>query len=65
MKIDDELRNKVISLAKGGYLPRETLSEIMKNSLLQEDYFLDKCRADELNDLIGKIEILWNPKRVF
>jgi len=64
MKKDEELKNKITSLAQGGYLPRETFNEIIKNSLLQKDYFLDKRRIKELNDLINKIETLWNSGKI-
>lgn len=65
MKRDEELKNKIASLAQGGYLPRETFREIIKSSLLQKDYFLDECRIKELNNLINKIETLWNPRKIF
>ena len=65
MKKDEELKNKIASLAQGGYLPRETFNEIIKSSFLQKDYFLDKCRIKQLNDLINKIETLWNSGKIF
>lgn len=64
MKRDEELKNKITSLAQGGYLPRETFNEIIKSSLLQKDYFVDERRIKILNDLINKIETLWTSEKI-
>ena len=60
MKSGENFLNTITSMAMGGYIPRKTYHEIMRRSLMQSDYFVNEQIIKELNDLISRIERIWD-----